>query len=157
MGHIKIKNHTVLYSDRHQKYIDEWNWHIHKTKTGNYVRGYPKGKRDGGLFYMHRVFTGAPKGMDVDHRNGDGLNNRDENLRVCTRNQNNANRHKVQSKTSKYKGVHYESQTGKWRAEVTMMGARYRLGRFESQEDAVKAYYKKAQELFKEYAMMAVK
>jgi len=106
---------------------------------------------------MHRIITGAAKGLDVDHKNGNGLDNRLCNLRVCERSQNNANRKRVQSKTSRFKGVHFENCTQRWRAELTINGKRIRLGRFPSEEQAVAAYMKAANEHFGEYASKAEK
>lgn len=155
MGQIKIKDQVILYSDSCQKYIDGWRWHLHKTKHGIYVRGYPVGRRRDGLYYMHRVISRARGGEDVDHINGNGLDNRIENLRVCSRTQNNGNRRKIAKKSSKYKGVHFDKQTNKWRAEITHEGKRIRLGRFKTEKEAVNAYYQKAKELFKEYALLS--
>lgn len=155
MGQLIISGKTIFYTDSFQPYIDGWVWHLHKTRTGCYARGYKRGERSGGLSYMHRVFSDAQKGFDVDHKNGNGLDNRIENLRVCNRTQNNGNRRKVKDKTSKYKGVHFDAHTGKWRAEISFEGVRYRLGRFASQEEAVQAYFKKAKELFEGFALMA--
>ena len=56
---------------------------------------------------VHRVVMDAPKGMDVDHINGNGLDNRKENLRLCTRSQNMMNQRLKSHSTSGYKGVQY--------------------------------------------------
>lgn len=95
---------------------------------------------------------GEPAGLDIDHVNGSGLDNRRANLRACTRSENNANRHRAQSKTSRVKGVHLEKQTGRWRAEIHWQGRRYTLGRFAALEDAAEAYRAKAEELFGAFA-----
>lgn len=95
---------------------------------------------------------GEPEGLDVDHINGDGLDNRRSNLRACDRSRNNANRHRVQSKTSPIKGVHLDGHTGKWRAEIHWKGKRHTLGRYATLEAAAEAYAVKARELFGEFA-----
>ena len=56
---------------------------------------------------VHRVVMDAPKGMDVDHINGNGLDNRKENLRICTRSQNSMNRKPRFDNPTGYKGVQY--------------------------------------------------
>lgn len=101
---------------------------------------------------MHRILMKAKRGDEIDHINGNGLDNRRKNLRFCTRTQNNANRHKVQSKTSYHKGVHFESYTNKWRAEIVKNGTRYRLGRFSNIQDAINAYNSFAKQLFGDFA-----
>jgi excisionase family DNA binding protein len=56
---------------------------------------------------MHRLIAGAARGEEVDHKDGDGLNNRRVNLRICTRRQNNMNRKKGSGCSSNFKGVSY--------------------------------------------------
>lgn len=141
--------YKVIVDDTDAHLLTEWRWHAHVTGPNVYARGYPIGNRKGGLFYLHRVILGVnDRSSDVDHRNGNGLDNRRTNLRLASRSQNNANRHAVQSYSSPFKGVHYETQTGRWRAEVMKDGYRYRLGRFDSIEEAAAAYDAKARELF---------
>ena len=148
-----LNGYIILVDDEDGYLLRQWNWYIHKTKHTFYVRGYPIGNRKGGLFYMHKIILGNVG--EVDHENGNGLDNRRSNIRIATRSQNNANRYTVQSRSSQSKGVHWESSTGRWRAEITKDGVRYRLGRFNSQEEAAIAYHRKAQELFSEFGHVA--
>jgi hypothetical protein len=97
---------------------------------------------------MHRLFAGAP-GMDVDHINGNGLDNRRCNLRPATRSQNNMNRAKRRG-VSKFKGV--SPKRGKWRAYLKTGKKQHNLGVFESEYDAARAYDVKAKEMFGEFA-----
>lgn len=152
MEQIIVGGQAVLLDESDLPLVHGWRWYIHNTKTNFYVRGYPVGKRQNGLFYMHRILMGAQEGQEIDHRNGNGLDNRRSNLRFCTRTQNNANRHAVASRSSPFKGVHFESYTGKWRAEITKNGVRYRLGRFDSVNDAERAYRCKSQEIFGDFS-----
>lgn len=145
-----IKSCEVQFDDADAELLSGWRWHIHRAGTNSYVRGSKAGHK--GQVYMHRLLTSAPKQFDVDHINGDGLDNRRENLRLCTRSENNANRHRIQSKTSPVKGVHFETCTGRWRAEVHWQGKRHTLGRFDHLEDAAEAYAAKAAELFGSFA-----
>ena len=151
MGQIVIKGLTVLFDDIDSDVVERYQWHLHVTPTVNYARGYIKGNRDSGLVYMHRLILGVDRGQDVDHANGSGLDNRRHNLRVCNRTQNNANRH-FSASASGIKGVHFETYTGKWRAEIQYLGKRYKLGRFTNKDDAAKAYMDKAMEFFGEFA-----
>ena len=90
--------------------------------------------------YMHRVLMlSPPAGQDVDHVNGDGLDNRRENLRVVPHQKNCCARHRLhkQNKTG-VAGVFYEEKIDSWRAYIDNNGRRY-LGRFKTKEEAVNA------------------
>ena len=100
---------------------------------------------------MHRQILNAPDGWEVDHINGDGLDNRKCNLRLCTRSQNGANRHKVRGN---FKGVCWYSRCNKWGASICHDRKRYHLGYFDKELEAAKAYDDKAIELFGEFARL---
>lgn len=119
---------------------EEYKWYAHKTGRNTYARGYRKGNRMGGLYYLHRLVV---EGGEIDHIDGNGLNNTKSNLRAVDRTQNNHNRAGV-------RGCYYEARTGKWRSEIWHKGIKYRLGRFDSPESAQSAYLKKKMELLGE-------
>ena len=97
-------------------------------------------------FYM----TGEwPK--EIDHRDGDGLNNAWRNLREATRTQNNANTGVRKDNTSGFKGV-YEQLPGRYRAQIQVNDKRIYLGIFDSQDDARDAYWRAAEHYFGEFA-----
>jgi len=110
---------------------------------------------------IHRLITNAPKGMVVDHVNGNGLDNRKENLRVCTPLQNAMNKKRTKRKnssilTSKYKGVQfqpYRSKGNEYLAMIRYAGKTYHLGTYATEEEAALAYDKKAIELAGEFAL----
>jgi len=103
---------------------------------------------------MHRLITSAPKGLVVDHRNHNGLDNRKENLRLCTRPENARNQRPQTGRSSKYKGVCWHKNQKKWTARVYSNGVTYHLGSFNSEIQAAKAYDKKARELFGQFACL---
>jgi len=114
---------------------------------------------------MHRLIAGAKPDQDVDHINHDTLDNRRENLRVLDAKdvrRNNQNTRKRRLKTaSRYKGVTYHGNTGKWRSRISggerlPSGElkRISLGLFETEEAAALAYDDKARELFGEHACL---
>lgn len=109
-----------------------------------------------GITQMHRVILELAgfgiAGLDVDHRNGDRLDNRLENLRPSTRSQNKANSGCHTDNRSGYRGVSWETQTGKWRSQLTIRGARINLGRFNNPIDAALAYDAAAREHFGDFA-----
>jgi len=149
---IVIKGGAVTVDEADAALVLSYQWHLHKASYCVYARGYPKGNRKAGLVYMHRLLTGAPKGKDVDHRDGDGLNNRRSNIRVCSRSQNNANRKRPHGTSSRFKGVYRDAKNHCWRVELTCDGKKHRLGRFADEKEAAKAYLDKALELFGPYA-----
>lgn len=91
---------------------------------------------NGQMVLMHRAILGASRGDEIDHKDGDGLNNRRENLRQCTRSQNNCNIGLRTDNKSGFKGVFKEARSNKWRAEVQIGGRIRRLGLFNSAVDA---------------------
>lgn len=100
---------------------------------------------------LHRLIMNAPKGYVTDHINGDKLDNRRENLRICTQHQNTMN-NKV-SKNNKL-GVKGVSLTlfGKYRARIMFNGVEIRLGHYETLEEATKARKQAECKYFGEYA-----
>lgn len=102
---------------------------------------------------MHRFIMNTPKGMDTDHINGNRLDNRKKNLRICSRSQNHFNRKKRANTSSVYKGVYWKKDRGKWRA-VIIFNKPIHIGYFTSEIDAAKSYNVKALELYGEFAKL---
>lgn len=100
---------------------------------------------------MHRYILEIEDGKVVDHINGDGLDNRKSNLRICEH-VNNMWNTKPQSGTSKYKGVCLDKKRNKWLAQITFNNINTLLGSFESEEEAAKVYDAKSVSLRGEYA-----
>lgn len=88
---------------------------------------------------LHRFLMGNPKGMDVDHRDGDGLNNRRLNIRVATRSQNIANQVRRSHGKSRYKGVS-KTTGGKYFSYIKPKQEYIYLGVFSSEREAAQAY-----------------
>lgn len=99
--------------------------------------------------YMHRLLAEAPKGKDVDHINGNTLDNRLINLRVCTRQQNTFNA-KSRNPKSGYKGV--AKYNKKWGARLTINGKNLYLGVFDTPEEAARKYDSIAKSIYGEFA-----
>ena len=134
---------SALIDDADAPLVRKFRWYEHRAKSKVYLRGY-KGSRRNGLVYLHHVICHRSPGMEIDHINGDGLDNRRANLREVDRTHNNANRKRV-------RGCHYETRTGTWRAEISKNGVRYRLGRFSSLQEAHAAYLAKKAELYPDF------
>ena len=102
--------------------------------------------------YLHREIVNAPIGLEVDHINGNPLDNRRSNLRLCTHAQNMANRKQHKHSAARFKGVRWCRDHKKWRAEIYVRGKRIHLGYFANDEDAAKAYNEAATLHFGEFA-----
>lgn len=143
-------------------YNAETGLFIWKVSTGSVKKGqeagwvtwnnYRKISVDGLHYAAHRLawfYTyGEWPEKDLDHIDGNRLNNSLYNLREASRSENLMNRDKMPRNTSGYKGVSLHRETGKWDARITAYGKQYYLGIFPTKIDAYNAYCKKEQELF---------
>lgn len=102
---------------------------------------------------MHRVILGTLVGVKTDHRDHDTLNNQRYNLRNCTNTQNAYNQRKNRG-VSRFKGVTWHKQLGKWRAQIQFNRKCIHLGVFDDEIAAAQAYDRKAAELFGEFAYL---
>jgi len=127
--------------------LSKYKWYVYRRGRTAYAFCRQKGKP----VYMHRMIMRPRKGYVVDHIDGNGLNNRHCNLRVCTPAQNRAN---VRSHggSSQYVGVYRHGN--KWTAEITSRGKHYYLGLFDDEVEAAKVRDRKAYELNGEHAYL---
>jgi hypothetical protein len=102
---------------------------------------------------LHREITGAKPSEQVDHKNHDTLDNRIENLRLCSISQNQANRRIDSDSSSGHKGVSWHRRIGKFQARLGVLGKREHIGYFDSAEDAARAYAVRASQRFGEFAV----
>lgn len=105
------------------------------------------------LITMHRLIMFAKKGDEIDHINGDKLDNRKGNLRFVTRSQNLMNRKKFAG-SSIYKGVSYHKGNKKWQVWISAGGKAKFLGHFDNERYAAYAYDIAAKDVFGEYARL---
>ena len=107
--------------------------------------------------HMHRLILQPEPYMQIDHKNGDGLDNRRSNIRVATQAENNRNR-QVISGVSRYKGVSLcngpRLKSIRWMSGITYNNKTVYLGIFPNEIDAALAYDEKAKELFGEFAFL---
>lgn len=113
-------------------------WYVRRNFSGNTC------------VYLHHFLLGATS--EVDHANGDGLDNRRQNLRHATRAQNTQNRAMQKNNKSGFKGVHWHKRRGKWTANIRHEGKTIHLGFFDNPLDGHQAWSQKAKELWGEFA-----
>jgi hypothetical protein len=151
MKEIELTNGKVaIVDDEDYEWLSQWKWLCtHKGYAARCVRiknGNPI------TVYMHREIIGPPDGMFTDHINHDKLDNRRENLRVCTMSQNNANIPKRKNNSSGRKGVYWREDAKKWIAQISPGGTRINLGYFSDINDASCAYKNAAEKYFGDFA-----
>lgn len=112
------------------------------------------GRRSPRVLLLHRVLMNAPVGVEVDHVNGDVLDNRRCNLRLCTRAQNARNVSPHVGSASLYKGVSRYRGALPWRARIWCDGKEHTVGYFGSEQEAARAYDAEALRRFGEYARL---
>jgi hypothetical protein len=126
----------------------QFRWHV--SAQGYAVR---RGKGERGVS-LHRFLLDAPPGVEVDHRNGDSLDNRRTNLRLCSHAQNMANQRHRSGGTSRFRGVTRGRRHGRWFARIKVNYRGIHLGTFDDEREAAKAYDAAARLHFGEFARL---
>jgi hypothetical protein len=162
---------VVLYDAEDEEKILAHRWRVRPSCDGRHLYiqttiPHPDGewyyppsgirKRRRTTLQLHRLIMNTPKGMQTDHINGDTLDNRKENLRVATREENGRNRGKSKTNTSGFKGVCYVKKkkgminelSKPWMAKTKYNGKYIYLGMFATPEEAGKAYDDKVKEFW---------
>lgn len=142
-----------LVDDADYENLNKYKWHFndngYAVRSQHYqLDGINKNK----TIKMHRAIMGYPEKMMVDHINRDKLDNRRENLRVCTRSQNLMNMNSHRGTTSKYKGVSASGRGRPWIAKICKDRKQKFIGHFDTERDAAIAYNKMAIEWFGPFA-----
>ena len=135
-------------------WLSEMRWYPMKKDTGDvyaFTHIQVDGKKTSA--FMHRMILGAVAGQETDHRNGNGLDNRRENIRLCTHSQNMANRTRRWG-VSRYLGVSLHKPTRKWIVHIQKNKKLQHVGLFACEIEAARAYDKKAHELHGEFARL---
>ena len=141
-------------------------WHIALSQNGHgqdifYAQihilhpegGFKKGKQRTTTLFLHRTILNPSKEKVIDHIDHNGLNNRRENLRICTVTQNVANKRKGKG-SSNFKGVSWHKRDQMWIATIHQKRKQLHLGYFNDELEAAKAYDKAAKDLWGEFAKL---
>lgn len=147
---------VALVDEEDYELVAGFSWSASKRARTMYANAYVRGTGRAGraMVYMHRIIMSPPAGVEVDHIDGDGLNNTRANLRLCTRAQNHQNHHGTRSRITTYRGITFDGNTGTWVAQIQMDGRGYRLGTFDNAYDAACEYDIAASCMFGQFASL---
>lgn len=142
----------AIIDDGDYELVSKRKWHMVSrgyVKSNHYAGG-GKANQMTETVSLHRFIMHPPTGVVVDHVNGDKLDNRRSNLRLCSQKNNTRNAKLSKRNTSGYKGVFWASHANLWRVRV---GNKH-VGYFKNKIEGAKAYNKVAQELFGDFARL---
>lgn len=153
MKKIKLtQGQFAIVDDADFEWLNQRGWFAKLESSGKFyaVRKSPRPKQR--IIFMHRVICGVAVGKQVDHKNGDSLDNRRKNLRHCVASENQWNRSVSRNNTSGFKGVYWDAAKEKWKAQIGVFCKRIFLGSFATAESAGKAYKIAARKYHGEFA-----
>ena len=148
------QNKVTFVDDEDFERLNKHKWSVMKHRNTFYASRHSttlNGKRN--TIRMHREIMSVPKGVAVDHKNGNGLDNQKNNLRLATNQQNQFNQ-KLPRKNNKLgiKGVHWHKRDKKFYAQIGINGKVIYLGSFNVLGDADSAYRIAEEKYFGEFA-----
>ena len=153
MKRIKLtQGQFAIVDDDDYAYLSKFKWSAVKSIKGRFyaLRHGPRdsnGKRV--CFIMHRIIAKTPKGVLTDHENHNTLDNRKNNLRLCNKSQNAANRSSLDShNTSGFRGVSWLKSKNRFRVRITAQGKDIGLGYFKTAREGAGAYQKANKRMF---------
>lgn len=154
MKEIKLtQGQVALVDDEGYEWLNSFKWYTGRCSHLLYaVRNISiNGKQT--TQRMHQLIMGDnPSKLDIDHRDGNGLNNQKSNLRFCTHQENQMNVRSHKDGSSKHRGVCWYKPSGKWIAQIQLNGKVIYLGLFDDEEDAARTYNTAAVKHFGEFA-----
>lgn len=142
----------ALVDEEDFDFLNQRRWRYH---SGGYAAAYGGGgRKNQRTVLMHRVLLNPPSGQEIDHQNGNRLDNRRSNLRLCTSQQNKANSARRSDNTSGFRGVYANKRYGKpWLAKINVGGRQIHLGAFSDKIEAAEAYARASVRYFGEFSI----
>ncbi len=148
----KHSNLSILIDKDDEQFVRSFFWNGRISGKKVYAWASKQVATNGKAIPIHRLLTDCPDGMQVDHINGDSLDNRRSNLRICESRQNHKNKTKMTGTTSKFKGVYWSKLYNRWVAIICNDGKKIYLGKYWHPIYAARCYDRAALEMFGEYA-----
>jgi hypothetical protein len=158
--HITICGYEVLIDNEDFDLVMSKKWRPYKKDIPKgriyFICGQYNGKNNDTI-RLHRLIMGCKKndGAVVDHINGNTLDNRKKNLRICTIGQNATNQAKRRSNTSGYKGVTWHKQDKLWQAQIMVNYKHIFLGLYEDPKEAYNAYCEASKKYHGEFSRLS--
>ena len=129
----------AIVDAEYEELVSAHRWHICQGYAITNIP-HPSRKSRQQTLAMHRLLMQRPVGVQVDHINGDRLDNRMSNLRLATHAQNTQNARIRSDNTSGFKGVRIRKHNGRWQTSIKCNGAYYYLGTYDTPEEASVVY-----------------
>ena len=126
------QGYIAIVDDDDFEKVSKHKWCVKKTSHNVYAKRYSNSK----TIDMHHVIIERKEGFVVDHINGDGLDNRKENLRLCTHSENMKNIKMRKDNLSGVRGVYWNAIAKKWHCQIQFNGKKIYLGLFKELDDA---------------------
>ena len=153
-GYTNDKYHIEFFLDDKFEYLLETKWYVRLEKSGKVgaIRSNEKINGKHKTILLHRkILKISDKNIVIDHIDGNPLNNRLSNLRICSQNDNNKNASIRKDNTSGYKGVYFDKISNKWKSSIQSNKKRIILGLFNTPEEAYAAYCEASKKYHGEY------
>ena len=144
----------TLVDDQDYEYLIQWDWCANRKDSAFYTQGRIDGNTTTSIHQVLGKLLGFSSGVNVDHINRNGLDNRRENLRPASKMENARNRGPQVNNTSGFKGVTLYRYDDTWQAQIHVRGKNIYLGRFDDKVEAAKAYNEAAKKHFGEFAWL---
>ena len=144
----------VFVDDSDYEKVNKLKWRKVKDRNRYYaVSTTVKNKNTRTYLKLHRYILNAPDGILVDHNNGNGLDDRRQNIRLCNESQNNFNRELLRNNTTGMTGIYYMKKGNKrWWAYIWHNSKRHGLGCYFTKEDAIIARIEAEKKYFGEFS-----